>query len=368
MAILYLLFTADHEIFFGENYQTEKELLIDTTYRLMDILKHYGIPLTLMTDVCSIFRYRELGMHDYPYLMEEQLRYAMKTGHDVQLHLHPHWTYSMYTDGKWSFDQSRYRLHDFGFDENDKNSADSIISRGKNYLENLLQPIDPDYRCIAFRAGGWCLQPEKALIRSLLNHGMAIDTSVYKGGYQKNDTHYLDYRNVPKDTNWYIDPEIGLSKKGASGILEIPIGSISKKPYLYLQKFRNRSYRRKYLKTVIKGVPIGTKPQSFLRKLGDRITNLLTQPLMFTYDSATAIELMEFVSYYTRHLDYKNKDFYLSIIGHPKGLNDSNLREIDKFCRELLNHHDNNIRFTDYTDVYTRIIKRETDHDINFQR
>lgn len=357
--IIYFLFSADHEIFFGENFKSEKELLIDTTYKLMDILRKYEIPLTLMTDVCSIFKYREIGLIDYPLLMEEQLKYAIKQGHDVQLHLHPHWLNSTYKNGKWNFDKDKFKLHDFGF-EKDSNevSANTIIKDGKKYLEKLLKQVDKDYKCIAFRAGGWCLQPERDLIKCLLDNEIYIDTSIYKGGYINTGTHYLDYRNVPNQVNWFIDYQKGLNTKGKEGIYEIPIGTINKKPYLYYQKVKNKQSRTKYLKVTTNGMPIGFKKQSFMEKLNARINNFINQPIMISFDNSTSIELMDYIEYYLNKLDYKNKDYYISIIGHPKGMNDSNLTEIDKFCKNVKEKYSDYIKFTDYLNVYNELLKK----------
>lgn len=355
--IIYFLISADHEIFFGKNYKPEKELLIDTTYKLMDILDNYQIPLTLFTDVCSVFKYRSLGLDNYPLLMDEQLKQAIEKGHDVQLHLHPHWINSIYQDGEWIFDKSKYKLHDFGFNGNDNINASSIIRTGKEYLERLLQEIDNNYQCIAFRAGGWCLQPEKELMRTLLENEIYIDTSIYKGGYINTKTHYIDYRKLPKNVNWYIDPLEGLKKSSASGIFEIPIGTITKSPYMYYQKIKNKRNRQKYLKTEINGVPIGFEKLNFRKKILNKINNFLNYPIMFSFDHATCNELLDFIKYYVKRLDYQNNDYFISIIGHPKVLNETNLHEIDKFCKSVKQNYGDIVEFIHYQDAYNMVFK-----------
>lgn len=84
--MLNICFTADHELFHGRNDANEEEIVIIPTYKLMNVLEEYEIPLCLMTDVCSIMRYRELRIDStYASMMDEQLRYAITRGHDVQL-------------------------------------------------------------------------------------------------------------------------------------------------------------------------------------------------------------------------------------------------------------------------------------------
>ena len=354
--MIYFLFSADHEIFFGENYKTEKELLVDTTYKLMNLLMEYEIPISLMTDVCSVFKYRELGLYEYPKIMEEQLKYAISNNHDVQLHLHPHWVNSFYKDGIWRFNKDKYKLHDFGFyNQDDLITGNYIVKKGKEYLENLLMPINSNYRCVAFRAGGWCLQPERDLIQCLLENNIKIDTTIYKGGHIKSETHFLDYRDVPKEINWFISPSRGLKYKSDTGIFEIPIGSIFDKPQIYYKKLINKSNRKRYLKQSVNGVPINFERQTLLCKLKSKIRNFINQPIMFSFDNSTSTEMIDFTKYYLNYLDYRNNDYYISIIGHPKVINDSNLIEIDKYCKEVKKKYINEVKFTNYLEVSNKI-------------
>jgi glycosyltransferase involved in cell wall biosynthesis len=67
-----------------------------------------------------------------------------------------------------------------------------MVRQGKEFLESILQPVHPAYRCIAFRAGNWSVNPSKNITKALLQNGIGIDTSVFKYG-QRNHLVVFDY-------------------------------------------------------------------------------------------------------------------------------------------------------------------------------
>lgn len=339
--MLNICFTADHELFFGENKVSEEKVFIQPTYRLMEILERFNIPLCLMTDVCSIFRYRELQIDsNYPELMEEQLRQAIARGHDVQLHIHPHWLTSKYIDGKWYFNKDSYRLHSFGFDQNDPQCAQKIIADGKNYLIRLLTPIDSEYDCIAFRAGGWCIQPEKEILEALIKENIVIDTTVYYGGYNSNPIKFYNFRKVPQKASWWIDPQKGLNyeaKKAKGNLLEVPIGSYYNLPLLAIKRLKYKKYRLQShcIREELRGTSIDSINKNWWYLLKEKVRNIFFQPILFSFDAACLDVMMDMVFYYLKHFDSVNHESYISIIGHPKTLSESTLKQIEGFCAEI---------------------------------
>lgn len=351
--MLYIAVTADYELFSGKNYFSEEEILIKPTYELFRVAKQNGVPVTLMADVCSVWKYREYGLMEYPTKFEEQLVYAIKENHDVQLHIHPHWLNSIYSNNKWIFDKNTFNIHHFGFDCEDKStiSVDEILLKGKNYLENLLNPINNTYKCIAFRAGGWCLQPEKDLIKSLKKIGINIDTTVYKNGYIKTETHYFDYRNVPDEPNWWINPENGLEEKSnadlENNIYEVSIGSYSKKPDIYYYKAINK-IRKIRNNNMVRGLPIGYEDKEktpFINKQMSRIHNFIKEPIMLSIDDMGSLILEKIIYYYIKKFDCFNNDLYISLICHPKNLFNCNFKEMDKFFKKINKKCNNIVEF-----------------------
>ena len=87
-----LYFTLDYEIH-GNGDGNPYQLLVEPTYRLMDMLEQYGQRVTIMADVAEILCFRrymeKIGKDDfYVAEIEQQLCDAIRRGHDVQLHIH----------------------------------------------------------------------------------------------------------------------------------------------------------------------------------------------------------------------------------------------------------------------------------------
>jgi len=60
----------------------------------------------------------------------------------------------------------------------------------------------PKFSPVSFRAGNWLFQPTRNAALELSRRGLRIDSSVFKGGLQRN--HHLDYR--PAKKNGYYWP------------------------------------------------------------------------------------------------------------------------------------------------------------------
>ena len=72
--MIYLLFSADYELYLGGNYVPEREVLIDQSKKLINICSKINIPLTLFCDILCLWRYRELGLTDFPNEVEESIK------------------------------------------------------------------------------------------------------------------------------------------------------------------------------------------------------------------------------------------------------------------------------------------------------
>ncbi len=354
--MLNICITADHELFSGENKLSGENVTVKPTKRLLALLEEQGIPVTLFTDVCSLERYRQLLPDDpFPELMEEQLRDAVKRGNDVQLHIHPHWYDSTVKDGKWNIDIRRWRLQDWGFNPDDPENAQSIIRKGKNYLEATLKPLEPGYRCIGFRAGGWCVQPEQQLLRALLNEGIWIDTTVFRGGYNPSPDSGFDFRQAPHLDSWWVSPDTGLMvplEAGPDRIFEVTIGSGSN---LAVNIFARCIYKMdraltKRKPVISRGSSHDQQPGSE-RSFGRRLHDWVSQPVQFSYDNACARAMLDIVSHYVRKDRNQSKDSYISAIGHPKTLQEDDYLELERFCIEARRRFDGALRFVTIRDI-----------------
>ena len=150
-----IFLTFDYELFFGPQTGSAQKCLLEPTDRLMNDADSHGVKLVFFVDVGYLIKLEEFGeefheLRNELKLVRAQISNMVERGHDVQLHIHPHWERSIYANGKWTINaDGAYKLADFQQDE-----IERIIRTYKTYLDNLV-----DYRTTAFRAGGWCIQP-----------------------------------------------------------------------------------------------------------------------------------------------------------------------------------------------------------------
>jgi hypothetical protein len=215
--------SVDYELFWVRN-DDEIETLVKPTEALLRVADELGTPFTIFIDVISIWRYAQLGRNDFVTAVHAQLKDAVQRGHDVQTHIHPHWLHATRDGARWRFDSKYFLLGNFGDDDEVHRLTRDLLLRAKDYLEGLLRPVAPAYRTIAYRAGGYGIQPgERAILRALVDAGYRIDSSIVPGMRMVTARNRIDFRSVPNQSNYYLAPEWGLKRAAAAGILEVPI-------------------------------------------------------------------------------------------------------------------------------------------------
>ncbi len=152
---LKLILSFDHELPLGGVRTSYKEAMFDPTDRLFDLAKEIDVPVVLFTDILCAYRFREWDHNNFFKPYTEQLKTACIGGHDVQLHLHPHWLTSKFENQ--TFIPSRdYKLADFI--GHSIYPTDKIVKTGCDLLNEILLTDHPEYKCLAFRAGGITLK------------------------------------------------------------------------------------------------------------------------------------------------------------------------------------------------------------------
>ncbi len=220
--MLNVIFTLDYEIH-GNGEGDPKALMIEPTRRLMDLFDRFGAKLTIMADVAEILKFKEYkeqhGRDDYHYeAIAEQLREAVRRGHDVQLHLHASYFNARHDNGRWQQDWSEYN-----FARLPQERINQVVRIGKQYLETLLTPVLSSYKCVAFRAANWAVSPAHNVVRALINNGIRIDTSVFKYGRREGIVNF-DYSNAPSNlVPWHVADDDVCRRDDAGKLLEIPI-------------------------------------------------------------------------------------------------------------------------------------------------
>jgi len=194
---IYLTF--DYELFFGENTGTVQDCLINPTAQLFSFAKQKDVHYTFFVDVGFLIaaeKYPELN-NDLN-LVKNQVNEMVALGHDVQLHIHPHWEKATW-DKVWSMNiNESYKLSDFPQDE-----LVAIVRKYKTYLDELIGK-----ETFVFRAGGWCIQPFSLLKNVFLELGITIDSTVFPGGYLQTKDYDVNFLKAPKKSKYQFENDV----------------------------------------------------------------------------------------------------------------------------------------------------------------
>src|SRR5690242_9361008 len=96
-----IFITLDYEIYFGSNLGTILKCIIEPTRMLMNIAQKHDVRFSFYVDCGFILKLNEFRKK-YPVLEKDyvalttQIRELSESGHDIQLHIHPHWEDSYY--------------------------------------------------------------------------------------------------------------------------------------------------------------------------------------------------------------------------------------------------------------------------------
>src|SRR6266849_5323017 len=190
---IHLALTHDWELR-GDGSGDIEQIQFAPLRKLLEIYAKVGARTTILPDVMQQLAFRR-NENDHPDLKpladswDQHLRDALLQHHDIQLHLHPQWLNAKYQEGRWLPDG------DWSILNYERDAANAMFARGKQYLETLLQLIDSSYRCLAFRAGALAAAPSEYLFESLAGLGIELDVSIAGGVFVDSHQLQLDYRH-----------------------------------------------------------------------------------------------------------------------------------------------------------------------------
>jgi hypothetical protein len=335
-----LLLTFDHELPLGSLKTSYQKALFDPTERLFESAEQNDFPVTLFTDVLCALRYKEWDKEGFYVPYSNQLQKAVKLGHDVQLHLHPHWLTSSYENGV-VIPSGDYSLANFA--DNNEQSIGGVVNKGIRLLEEVCGKVKNDYNVLAFRAGGYNIEPgSKEIFDELSKNGIRYDSSVVLKYYFVSSLSLIDFKKVPPMPNWYIGPDGNFRKSAGSGILEIPVAAIPKTPFEIPTRFKLKHFAHR--------APESHGTMIHEGNPGHRMEQLqmLFSSRMLTFDNHTlsAKYLMRILDYNVRkfkHFDTLN----LATCSHPKTMGDYSFSLMEQFI-ELARKKYPNIEFTTF--------------------
>ena len=319
--------TLDYEIYFGEKHGTVEKCILYPTSELMRIAEKHNVLFSFFVDCGFVLKLDEFRKK-HPQLekdykaITEQIKHLSAAGHDIQLHIHPHWEDSYYNGECWIINVKRYKLVDF----NETEIAD-IVYRYKKVLTDLTGK-----EVFAVRAGGWCLQPFIRLKNIFKQNNITLDSSVFRNGFYTSENYYYDFREAPdKDVYRFEDEPEQENSKG--WFTELPISAIRNSPLFFWKLFllgRKNPYLHKPLGDGRAMAAPGQRKQMLTK-----YTNCAV-----SIDGYNATLLQRAL----KKLQ-KKKFEHMVIIGHPKALSRYSIQKLEEF---VVNNKEIN-NFTTYT-------------------
>jgi peptidoglycan/xylan/chitin deacetylase (PgdA/CDA1 family) len=312
-----ILLTLDYEIFFGSNSGTPEKSIIHPTNRLLEVLNKHDIKASFFVDSGYLIKLNEYKkqykvLEDHYGKIISQIKFLSDNGHDIQLHIHPHWEDSYYDGDKWILDTTRYRLHAFNDTE-----VDDIVYRYKKVLTDIVGD-----RVFTFRAGGWCMQPFDKLKNALKKYDIWLDSTVFEGGKNDSTTHYFNFTNAPKKDIWRFEDDPLIENK--SGFFtEASIGSYRVSPLFFWKLAFVKKLGGDKHKGFGDGRAAGGSKWDKIRML-TKWTNSVV-----SLDGYKASYLQDAFDKFCKNKNNK----YLVIIGHPKAMSEYSLKKLEEFIK-----------------------------------
>ncbi len=183
--------------------------MLEPTDQLLKLSRKHQTPFIFFVDAGYL---TQLKNADHPKCksdLEEvsaQLKTLAGEGHQIGLHVHPHWEDCKFVDGKWNIDTKRYKLSDFS-----KEEAENILLKYHNTLQDICSK-----KVTAYRAGGWCIQPFSHIKDALKQMGITTDSSVYFNGYHESPAHSYDFRIAKDKAEWNFENDCCVEESSGS--------------------------------------------------------------------------------------------------------------------------------------------------------
>lgn len=330
-----ILITLDYELFFGQNSGSQHKCIIEPTNHLLELFDKYNVKVSFFVDSGYIIKLQQYK-NQYPFLekdyqeLKKQIILLSSKGHDIQLHIHPHWEDSYFDGNNWNMITKRYRLHDFS-----ENEINNIVYEYKKVLEECT-----NQKIFSFRAGGWCIQPFNKLEKSLRENNIWLDSTVFNNGKNKSNSHYFNFINAPKKNFWrFKDNPLKENKKG--DFFEMPISSIKVSPLFFWKLALTRKLGKKRHTNFGDGSSTGKSKRELIRML------LLPSDTVASIDGYK-IKLIN--KAFRQNRKWYGNDGYFVLIGHPKVQTPYSLKKLEEFIKTNKEH-----AFITYSDISNKL-------------
>lgn len=308
-----LLLSQDYELFFGASGSVEK-CLFEPCDALMQVAARRGLKITFFVDIGMLLcmdrlTASERGLASTSGKIRSHIGRLVAAGHEIALHIHPHWEDTGYSDGDWDFSATRYRLADFG----DEEAAD-IVGR---YAACLAEVAGAP--ATAYRAGGFCIEPFLQIRSALLDAGVTVDSSVVPGASLDDTVKGFDFRAAPSAAWWTFD-QSPLQEASGGRFLEVPVSTQRLPAGYYWQRLLRRLSRRPHGQSFGDGSSKRIGRAEILRRLAG-----LSRTAELSTDDPKAAQLAEACASGAPPITH--------VMGHPKLLSRRSLEQLEEFVQ-----------------------------------
>jgi hypothetical protein len=334
-----LIFTLDYEIY-GNGHGGLRELVYEPAEQLRRIFRKWNARFVNFTEVAEFDKIEAYGADPSIDLAKKQIRELYQDGFEIGLHLHPQWCNARFEQGQWLLDSSEYNLCTLP-----RARIEQIVEGSLRYLRHMVD--DSGFTPLSFRAGNWLFQPTATAAGVLAENGLRIDSSVFKGGLQRN--HKLDYRPALRN-GYYWTFESDVNQPDPMGRwLEVPIHT-EMVPLWRMATSKRMSF----------GTGPGGAGQSARRSIGKKLNRVLDftrfrYPLKLDFCRMTLDELTSMTDRVIGE-DREDPASYrpLVAIGHTKDLTDP--QTVDDFLGFLRTHE---IAISTFEEILHKLSGRE---------
>ena len=308
--------TFDFELFLGRRQGTVERCLVRPVAELSRIAARFGVRFVYFVDTCFLVRlgelaprHRELGeMRDQVLGLLEGL---IREGHDLQLHLHPHWRTARYEPSGWSFDMETYALP-----RHESAQIEEIVAENAA----LLRSIAGEEAVFAHRAGGWSIQPFGRVADSLARHGLWLDSSVIAGAHREHESQPFDFRGAPAGSRWRFESDPARPEPEGR-FVEVPIAAIRLSPAFYWRMALARRLGGPRHAPYGDGVSTRIARSEAIRKL----SRWTLSPVSIDGEKAARLGAA-----LRRHERARVADDFV-VIGHPKAMSPFSMQCLERF-------------------------------------
>jgi hypothetical protein len=207
------IFTLDYEIY-GNGQGSLRDLVLGPTQRLAEVFQEFDAPFVVFAEALEFAKMEEAQSDPDCAGVRAQLRELRMAGHEIALHIHPWWANARYEGGRWHLDWSERSIGTL-----EPERIEGIVSTAIRYLCESLN--DPHFTPFSFRSGLWVMQPTAVIAKVLAQHGVEVDSSLFKGGRIRGLG--IDYRPaMPNGSSWRFSDDVNIPDSHGA-LLEIPI-------------------------------------------------------------------------------------------------------------------------------------------------